>query len=60
MDRWLILQAITTQVHRLMTYDFWTDGLGADIYADGGSSDSGAGTVMCGLATLGVIAWLAL
>lgn len=43
-----------------MTYDFWTDGLGADIYADGGSSDSGAGTVMCGLATLGVIAWLAL
>ena len=41
------------------TYDFWTDTLGADIYAGGGSSDSDTGTVLGGIAALGVLAWLA-
>ena len=40
------------------TYDFWTDSLGADPYAGGGSSDTSAGTVLGGIATLGVLAWL--
>ena len=41
------------------TYDFWTDSPGADPYADGGSSDGSAGTVLGGIAVLGVLAWLA-
>jgi len=40
------------------TGDCWTNSLGADPYADGGSSDSSAGSVMGGIAALGVLAWL--
>jgi Bacterial Ig-like domain len=44
----------------MSNYDFWTDSLGADPYAGGGSSHSDTGTVLGGIAVLGVIAWLAL
>ncbi|MEI7749180.1 MAG: Ig-like domain-containing protein, partial [Chlorobiaceae bacterium] len=44
----------------MSNYDFWTDSLGADPYAGGGSSHSDTGTVLGGIAALGVIAWLAL
>jgi len=40
-------------------YDFWTDSLGADPYAGAVSSDSDAGTMLGGIAALGMLAWLA-
>ncbi|MEI6651269.1 MAG: Ig-like domain-containing protein [Chlorobiaceae bacterium] len=41
-------------------YDFWTDSLGADPYAGVESSHGNTGTVLGGIAALGVIAWLVL